>query len=353
MHPRISPRYVGLALLLRCSSLSADVITGADQGSGPVVKVFSGATGAELETFNAYQPVFTGGVRVASGDVNNDGVADVITGAGPGAGPHINVFDGSSNSLLMSFFAYTPSFAGGVFVAAGDVNGDGAADIITGAGLGGGPHVKVFSGQTGNELSSFFAYSTTFSGGVSVAAGDVNGDGVDDIITGSGPGGPPHVKVFDGATNAELRSLFAYPEFSAAAGVFVASGDIDGDGYAEIVTGRDAGEGLVKVFSGQTGDELLAFNAFAPGFTGGVRVAVGDVDGDGAADIITGAGPGGGPHVKVFSGSSGAELSSYFAYDPGFSGGVFVAAVSRPIPKPNGWALLALGGSLVGWRRRT
>ncbi|MEX0645292.1 MAG: VCBS repeat-containing protein, partial [Parvularculaceae bacterium] len=97
-----------------------------------------------------------------------------------------------------------------VFVAAGDVNGDGMADIITGAGAGAGPHVKVFDGATGAELRSFMAYAPTFTGGVFVAAGDVNGDGMADIITGADAGAAPHVKVFDGKTGAEATSYFPF-----------------------------------------------------------------------------------------------------------------------------------------------
>ena len=62
-----------------------------------------------------------------------------------------------------------------------------------------------------------------------------------------------------------------------------------------------------------------------PGFLGGVTVAVKDVTSDGRGDIITGAGPGGGPHVKEFDGVSGTTLGSFFAFDPAFHGGVFVA----------------------------
>ena len=121
------------------------------------------------------------------------------------------------SSELASFFAYDPAFGGGVTVAAGDVDGDGRADIITGAGPGGGPHVKVFSGADLSELASFFAYDAAFGGGVNVAAGDVNGDGLADIVTGAGLGGGPHVKVFSGADLSELASFFAYDPHSGAA----------------------------------------------------------------------------------------------------------------------------------------
>src|SRR5262249_13729960 len=120
------------------------IVTGADAGGGSHVKVFDPITGAATKSFFAY-PGFTGGVRVAAGDVNGDGVADIITGAGPGGGPHVKVFDGVSGTEIHSFYAYEAAFSGGVFVASADINGDGFADIITGADAGGGPHVKVFA----------------------------------------------------------------------------------------------------------------------------------------------------------------------------------------------------------------
>ena len=195
--------------------------------------MFSGADLSVLASFFAYAPAFTGGVTVAAGDVNGDGKAEVITGAGPGGGPHVKVIDGAAlgsgnpatvqlavSQPLRSFFAFTSTFAGGVFVAAGDVNGDGQADVITGAGPGGGPHVKVFSGADNSLLSSFFAFDPAFTGGVRVAAGDLNADGKADIIAGAGPGGGPHVKVFDGTSPAVLASFFAFdPTFLG--GVFV------------------------------------------------------------------------------------------------------------------------------------
>ena len=184
------------------------------------MKAYDAATGAIKFDFLAYSADFRGGVRVAVGDVNGDGTDDIITGAGPGGGPHVKVFSGVDASTLFSFFAYDAKFSGGVFVAAGDVNGDGKADIITGAGAGGGPHVKAYSGADLSTLADFFAYDTLFAGGVRVAAADVNGDGKDDIITGAGRGGGPQVKAFDGTSPALLDSFFAFdPNFRG--GVYV------------------------------------------------------------------------------------------------------------------------------------
>src|SRR5207248_1252473 len=117
--------------------------------------------------------------------------------------------------------------------------------IAVGAGPGAGPNVKVFDARTGTEVRSFFAYDQGFTGGVRVATGDVNGDGVVDIITGAGPGGPPQVRAFDGRTLAERASFLAYG-IGYSGGIFVAAGDTDGDGRAEVITGTGLGTSHVK-----------------------------------------------------------------------------------------------------------
>jgi hypothetical protein len=155
-------------------------------------------------------------------------------------------------------------------VAAGDADGDGRAAVIVGAGQWAGPHVKVFDGATGAEVRSFFAYSPGFSGGVNVAAGDFDGDGRAEIVTGAATTAP-HVKVFDGASLAELQSFFALPP-GGGTGASVAAADLDGDGRADLVAGAAAGPPLVQVFAGPGPAIRLSTLAFGPPFGGGVSV---------------------------------------------------------------------------------
>ena len=326
-----------LTLTLFPASLTAGtllVVTGPDDGAVPIVRLFID-TGQGIQAINVqpYRSNFRGGVRVAVGDVNGDGFPDVITGPGPGMEPLIRVFDGSTGKRLEghngNFLAFPGFFRGGVYVAAGDVNGDGKDDIIVAPDAGMPPIVRVFDGNSGDTLRSFFAYSSFFTGGVRVAAGDVNGDGTADIITGAGPGGGPQVKVFNGANFGLHKSFFAFNS-NFTGGVYVAAGDVNGDGKADIITGAGPGGGPhVSVFDGASNQLLRSFFAFNSTFQGGVRVGAGDVNGDGRADIITGPGPGGGPHVLVFDSQNLSLLHSFFAYNSDFQGGIFVAGNSR------------------------
>ncbi len=104
-----------------------------------------------------------------------DARAIIVTGAGEGGGSHLRVFDAATGAVLFEFLVYDPAFTGGVRVAAADVNGDGVPDVITAPGPGGGPHVRVFDGaalQAGQvvELFGLFAYNPAFTGGGYIAA---------------------------------------------------------------------------------------------------------------------------------------------------------------------------------------
>jgi hypothetical protein len=305
--------------------------TGADAGGGPQVNVYDNSGDLKF-AFMAYDAQFLGGVRVAVADVNGDGVPDIITAPGPGGGPDIRIFDGQSGAMIGEFLAYDYHFNTGVYVAAADFNGDGKADIVTAPDQGGGPDIRIFNGAsaaTGGPppiIGEFLAYDFQFLGGVRIAVGNVTGTGGPDIITAPGPGGGPDIRVFQGTTGALIQEFLAY-DYHFDTGVFVAAGDVNGDGKADIVTAPDQGGGPdVRVFDGGTDTLIQEFLAYTVGFEGGVRVAVTDVNGDGKADIITGAGPSGGPAVGVFSGLSSTTLDSFYAYDPSFTGGVFVGA---------------------------
>ena len=318
--------------------------TGASQNAQ--VTVYDTNGGAPLFTFRAFEGNFRGEAHVAIGDVNGDGFDDVIVTAGPGGLSRVQVFDGrtltsTNQSQLASFLAFDAGFIGGTSVASGDVNGDGFDDVIVGAGPGAGAHVKVFDGRalvSGQvlELASFLAY-TGFNGGVTVSSGNFNGDKFDDVITGAGAGGGPHVKVFDGATiggvRTELASFFAFdPGYLQ--GISVAGGDLNGDSIDDVIVSAKTGRGHVKVFDGRslrTGgiSELASYFAFDAGFLGGVNVGASDLNRDGSDDVLIGAGPGGSSHVEEFDGRSlvgGTQrlLGNFFAYDSSFTGGVFV-----------------------------
>ncbi|QGJ70710.1 Hypothetical protein PBC10988_24080 [Planctomycetales bacterium 10988] len=313
------------------------IVTGTDQGTPGTVRVFD-TGGNELLNFNPYTAAFEGGIRVATGDINGDGILDIVTAAGPTGGPHIQVFDSTNGQLINggvnNFYAYNPAFTGGVYVAVGDVNDDGFDDIITGADAGGGPHIKVFSGQDGSVITEFFAYDPSFIGGVRVAAGDINGDAKADIITAPGASGGPHIRVFSGVTGQQLAgpttNFFAYdPNFFG--GVFVAAGDVNNDGKDDIITAPGSTGGPhIKVFSSADASLLQNFYAYHPLFNGGVRVGSADVNQDGFADIITVPGATGGPHTRVFSGVDLADLSNFYSGAPDNTSGLYVAGgVSR------------------------
>ena len=218
-----------------------------------------------------YGPNFTGNATLDLGNYDADANTEFITGAGVGGGPHVKIFDNDSSFTGRHFMAYDPNFTGGIDVASGDINGDGTDEIITGPGAGGGPNVKVYT-NNGILVSSFFAYDPNFKGGIRVTSADIDGDGADEIITGPSAGGGPNVKVFE-ANGTQISSFFAYN----------------------------------------------------PGFTGGIDVGAGNVFGTSRAEIVTAAGPGGGPHIRVFETLTNSPISSFFAYNEGYQGGVRVS----------------------------
>jgi hypothetical protein len=302
--------------------------------TGSAMVRFFNPDGSERFALDAF-PGFAGGVRTATADFNGDGVADLVVGTGPGAATRVRVLDGVNQRELFAVSPFEAAFTGGVFVAAGDVTGDGVPDLIVTPDEGGGPRVRLFDGNGFGLLADFFGIADpNFRGGARTAIGDVNGDGAGDLIVSAGFGGGPRVAGFDGRSLAGGSPTHLFADFFAFElglrnGVYVTAGDLDGDGRAEVIVGGGPGGGpRVSAFGGwplTVGGGPRPMADFFAGDTanrGGVRVAVKDLDGDGRADLVTGAGSGGGSRVTAYTGGT----TEAFAFDafPGFPGGVFV-----------------------------
>jgi hypothetical protein len=238
----------------------------------------------------AYDPRFGGGVRVAVCHFGDDALDSIVTAAGPGGGPHVRVWNADGSPNGGGFMAYDPGFSGGVYVGCGDVDPSNPGDeIITGAGAGGGPHVKVFD-RDGNLRGQFMAYDPHFTGGVRVAASGP------DVVTAPGPGGGPHLRLWS-VLGVEMAGWMAYdPSFTG--GVYVAGGNVLGDATPEVITGAgEAGGPHVRVWN-QTGQEQTAFMAFQTTSDHGARVAAAHVPG---GAIVAGSGTGGPSLMRVIT----------------------------------------------------
>jgi len=271
-------------LVAICLSLFSPALSLAAQTRDDQVQVRFLTTDGSLENvIYPFDSAYRGAGSIISGDSGWDGISEIILGAGPGMSSEVFIYR-QDGSFIRSFFAYSENFTGGVNVAVGDVDGDGAGEIVTGAMYGGGPHIRIFDGW-GNLEHQFFSYDENFRGGVYVTVGDLNNDGVDEIITGAGITGGPHVKVFDCEGNL-VSELFVGDAYDGT-GATVAVLDVNGDGDDELITGRAGySDTRVQLFDWKDNrlSYILAIDAFENN-NFGLNVFGGDVDSDGMDEI--------------------------------------------------------------------
>jgi hypothetical protein len=316
------------------------------QGGQAQVQVF-GPNGAVLANF----PVFIGltmrDVRVFTADVTGDGVEDVIVATGPGVPTQVVILDGTNFQEVARLTPFESAFTGGVYVTAGDLTGDGIADVIVTPDEGGGPRVLVFRGGdpaaagSFEQIASFFGIEDpNFRGGARAAVADMNRDGIQDLVVAAGFGGGPRIAVYDGRTvlSGPLTHLFNdffIFEDTLRNGAFIAAGDVDGDGFADIIGGGGPG-GSPRVFAlsgadlmtGKAAQSRVLGNFFAGDSEerGGVRLVAKDLDGNGRMDVITGSGRG--DNVQRLRAFDGDRLGGDRVFESDFAtddqGGVFV-----------------------------
>lgn len=278
----------------------------AGDGSKTRVRVFDAETLEFKFEFLAYDAEFENGVSVAVGDVNEDGLPDIVTGPGRLHSPEIRVFNGSPQAgvtgtlipelTIPANSTYGADYLWGVNVAVGDINGDGCNDIVTAPGRHSST-VKVFQNDIPGsglvpfqEVRSFEAYSdiSGFIGGAYVATGDLDGDADGnsnaDIIVGSGSGISGRVRVFDVTNDQGEYEAFREirdPDQTSLSGLHVATADIDGDDSLEIVSsGLSRGDSTVNIFNSAS-TPIHSHQVYTDqSLTAPVHVAVSDVDYD-------------------------------------------------------------------------
>jgi hypothetical protein len=283
----------------------------------------AGAGGDPVATLSPFGNIGAD-VRTAVGDIDGDGVPDDLLVTGPGTPIRVMVVSGKDGSTLVApFDPFGGDFTGGGFVAVGDFDHAGRDEFVVTPDEGGGPRVSIFSltGGAVSTVADFFGIADpNFRGGARTAVGDINHDGTPELVVAAGFGGGPRVAIYDGATVLSgapvelMNDFYAFPGTDAVNlrnGVYAVVGDLNGDGYGDLVFGAGPDGGpRVYVLDGRTlltqgvdaAQAAPLANFFVNGDVtdrGGVRVAATTATGSGMS-LVVGSGQGSPARVRVY-----------------------------------------------------
>lgn len=192
-------RAVSVLAAILSLSLLLPATTFAAKDQTIVVRILS-TDGKERSSFKVPSANQGGGVSLAVADLGTDGVPELIVGMGLGNEPRVRVLR-KNGTEIGNFLAYDKGFGFGINVIACDLDGDGVREIVTAPQRGGGPQVRVFTNAGKPVGTGFMAYDEDVKTGLNLACGDLDGDGVAELVTLPAPGGGPHIKTWKWSTN--------------------------------------------------------------------------------------------------------------------------------------------------------
>jgi len=295
------------------------------KGSGEPKILLLGSKGEKIKDFFAFSSGSKIGTNIALGDVDNDGMIEIVVGAGAGGGPHVRIFN-LSGELENQFFAFGEKRRNGVLVAVGDADGDGKNEIITVEAGNVKPVARIFNNQGELIKDNIGIFSNIIKNAVGLAMGDVNKDGKDEMIVSTPSGIAGKIKVIDSSGNI-LGEFYPFGK-NFYGGINVTVSDLSGSGWPEIIAGKaSGGDAAIKTFD-YTG-RLLApdFLAYEK-YKYGINVSSGDRDGDGYNEIVAATNGGRGAEVKILDNNFNLKIS-FFPFGKIFTKGINAYIVTR------------------------
>ena len=244
--------------------------------------VASFGSGGESETITVTKPDgrnFKGGFSTALADFNNDGIEEIVTSAGSGGGPHVRLFD-QTGKVLRQFFAYEISFSGGVEVAAADLDKDGQTEIITVPKSKKSKIVRIFN-QDNSIKKEFIAFKES-STQANLALSDINADGQKEIVVINKFSDRAEVKVFN-SNGSEIEKFTV--EAPAGNTVQVLVGNFYGDSRSEFAAFIQ-GNGVSKIYFYSPGGNLELAWQLIENFSAVSKLAMADINNNGRLEFL-------------------------------------------------------------------